>query len=296
LKGIIHSNELKLSTVKKFGTLLAINVFMSFLLSLTAQIPNGGFEDWVVDGNDNNPVDWRTSNSDPILSVTPYAPAYAGNFSMKVSTYDAGVLIVPGVATAEFPYAQRPSEINACIKTTVMPGDKVLLIISMYHEDSIVALPTDCSFSIDSTISDFTCLSFPITYQSELIPDSAIIIVMAGSAAPQVGTEIIVDELSFTTVNTSVDQMFATTIYDEANYPNPAGDFTFIPVNLAFESDVEILVWDMNGKIVQSLPFRLLPAGKHDLLVNTDELTNGIYLYSVRGKDYTFNGKIVVDK
>jgi hypothetical protein len=287
--------NLNLRIVKKFGTLLAINVFMSFLFSLTAQIPNGGFEDWVVDGNDNNPVDWRTANSDPILTVTPYTPAYAGNFSMKVSTYDAGVMIIPGVATAEFPYTQRPSEINACIKTTIMPGDKVFLIISMYHEDSIIALPTDCSFSIDSTISEFTCLSFPITYQSDLIPDSAIIIVLAGSVSAQVGTEIIVDELTYT-INTTDDKSFAATISNDVNYPNPAGEFTYIPVNLMAESDVEILIWDMNGRIIQSLPFHHLPVGKHELLVNTKQFTNGIYPYSVKGKDFTFNGKIVIDK
>ena len=109
------------------------------------------------------------------------------------------------------------------------------------------------------------------------------------------GTEIIVDELTYT-INTTSDQSFATTMNNDVNYPNPAGEFTFIPVNLAFESDVEVLVWDINGKVVKSYPFRFLPAGKHDLLVNTNQLTNGIYPYSVRGKDFTFNGKIVIDK
>lgn len=45
-----------------------------------------------------------------------------------------------------------------------MPGDKVYLIIAFYQGDSIVALPADCTFSIDTTISEFTYLTFPITY------------------------------------------------------------------------------------------------------------------------------------
>jgi len=143
--------------MKRLYTFLAINVLMIFLISLRAQIPNGGFENWVADGNDNNPIDWSTTNGDPFVSVTPYTPAYAGSFSMKVSTFSAGFLTVSGVASIEFPYTQRPSEINACIKTTVMPGDKVYLIISMFHEDVIIASPTNCSFSIDTTISNFTC-------------------------------------------------------------------------------------------------------------------------------------------
>ena len=79
--------------MNRICSVLAIKLCMLLQISLVAQIPNGGFEDWVADGSNNNPVDWETTNKDPILSVTPYTPAYAGNFSVKVSTYDAGVLV-----------------------------------------------------------------------------------------------------------------------------------------------------------------------------------------------------------
>lgn len=268
---------------------------MLFLISLKAQIPNNGFENWLVDGNNNNPVNWTTTNSDPYVSVTPYTPAYAGSFSMKVTTFDAGIVTVTGLAAIEFPYTQRPLEINACIKTTVMPGDKVYFILSLWEGDSIIASPTNCSFSIDTTISNFTCLSFPITYLSNLNPDSASIIIIAGSDSAQLGTEIIVDELSFN-LTTAIDQTIATTNNNTVNYPNPAGNFTYIPVNLFNESDVEVLIWDIKGNLVQSYPFQYLKVGKHELLVNTSQLTNGIYPYSVRGKDFTVYGKMVICK
>jgi hypothetical protein len=281
--------------MKRFYAILVINSFVFFLISLTAQIPNSGFEEWVVDGNNNNPVDWSTTNHDPIVCVTPYTPAYAGNYSMRVSTYDADIMIIPGVASVEFPHVQRPSELSACIKTTVMPGDIVYLIIAFYQGDSIVALPTDCTFSIDTTISEFTCLTFPITYQSSLYPDSASIIIIAGSESAQLGTEIIVDELSFNDA-TSIDQTIAISKPVAENFPNPAKNFTYIPVNLNRPSDLEILIWDVKGTMVQFQSIQKLQDGEHELLVNTSQLTNGIYLYSVRGEDIFLHSKMVICK
>jgi hypothetical protein len=281
--------------MKKIYTILAISSFVFFLISLNAQIPNSGFEEWVVDGNNNNPVDWSTTNHDPIVSVTPYTPAYAGDYSMRVSTYDAEILIITGVASVDFPHAQRPSELNACIKTAVMPGDKVYLIVAFYQGDSIVALPTDCTFSIDTTISEFTCLTFPITYQSILNPDSASIIIIAGSESAQLGTEIIVDELSFN-VATTIDHRTAISKPVAENFPNPAENFTYIPVNLVQPSDLELLIWDLKGTMVHSQSIQKLPVGEHELLVNTSQLTSGIYLYSVRGEDIFLHSKMVICK
>ena len=281
--------------MKRFYAILVINSFVFFLISLNAQIPNSGFEDWVVDGNNNNPIDWSTTNHDPIVCVTPYTPAYAGDYSMRVSTYDAEIIIITGVASIEFPHAQRPSELNACIKTTVMPGDKVYLIIAFYQGDSVVALPTDCTFSIDTTISEFTCFTFPITYQSILNPDSASIIIIAGSESAKLGTEIIVDELSFNYTTTIVQKRSISKPVAE-NFPNPAANFTYIPVNLNRPSDLEILIWDIKGTIVQSQSIQKLTVGEHELLVNTSQLTNGIYLYSVRGEDIFLRSKMVICK
>lgn len=281
--------------MKKKYQLTASLLLLACMVTLDAKIPNGGLEEWVQDGDDYNPVDWQTTNNAPFLNVSPYTPAYEGNFSMKVSTFDAGVMVVAGVATMEFSYSKKPAALNACLKTTIMPGDRVLLIFSMFHKDSIIALPTDCTFSIDSTISDFSCFSFPITYRADLDPDSAIIIIMAGSAAPQVGTEIVVDALSFQDSNPTSQALFLET-GSVGNYPNPAGRNTFIPVNLLTDSDVEILVWDSKGALVQSIPYHSLRAGKHTLEVDTGGLPQGVYPYAVRAKGVTLHGKMIINQ
>jgi hypothetical protein len=201
----------------------------------------------------------------------------------------------PGVASTEFSYIDRPVSLNACVKTTVMPGDKVLLIISFFQGDSIIALPTDCTFSIDTTLTDFSCLSFPVTYQSNLIPDSASIIVMAGAESPQPGTEIIVDELSFN-LATHVEQEDCFDSRIAINYPNPARNITYIPVDLIKESDLEVIVWDLKGNVIQSYPFYSLSVGNHELHIDTHQLSTGIYPYAIRGNDYIIHSKMVISK
>jgi hypothetical protein len=275
---------------------LALFFYIFNISTNKAQIPNSGFENWQVDGNnDNNPVGWSTTNSDPEQSVSPYTPAYAGSFSMKVETFNPGIMIVPGVAEITFAFNQRPSVFNICLKTNIAAGDKVYIIVSLFNGDSIVASPDSCSFVIDSTISDFTCFSYPIVYQSPLNPDSANILIVAGSMAAQVGTEIIVDELSFggTSGLCQIDEITDRSL---KNYPNPAGDYTHIPFVLENDSDIELSVWDASGSLVKSYSYRSLKAGKQDLLVNTSMYSNGIYSYSIKGKEILFHGKLIVSK
>ncbi|MBL0329784.1 MAG: T9SS type A sorting domain-containing protein [Bacteroidetes bacterium] len=277
-------------------TLLAtlIGLFIS-TTNLIAQIPNGTFESWAVDiYGDNNPVSWTTTNSDPDISVTPYSPAYAGTYSMKVSTFDPGFMAIPGIADVSFPYSQRPTQINACFKANILPGDKAYIIVALYQGDSIVAAPGDCSFVIDTTISTFTCMSFPITYQSALIPDSAYIMIVAGSSFAQLGTNIIVDNLTF-----SLPADIATYSNNQnkiTSYPNPTSAETYIDLNLNSKNNIVISVWDAKGALVNTINVGAIAAGKEQITLNTNTLENGIYTYHVKGEDISYYGKLIVNK
>jgi hypothetical protein len=70
-------------------------LFSALLLAfetVTAQIPNNGFESWEIDPYGNlNPSGWETTNDDPDISVEQYIPAKQGNYSIRVK--------VPALAT-----------------------------------------------------------------------------------------------------------------------------------------------------------------------------------------------------
>ncbi len=281
--------------MRRILILLSVSIAVVINLSGQAQIPNSGFEEWVTEGSDLNPAGWMTTNNNPLVSVTQYTPAHMGDFSMKVSTFEAVNMTFAEVATLEFTCTERPAALNACLKTSVMPGDRVLLIMAFFNGDSIVALPTDCTFSIDTTLSEFTCFSFPVTYYSSLTPDSAIIIVMAGSESPMTGTEIIVDELSFT-LATHNEPDIESEERKIMNYPNPAAFVTYIPVKLDYPSEVVVRIWDLNGRMVQFYTFPDLPAGRQEMRIDTTPLENGIYGYSVTTQGHTKYSKLVISR
>ncbi len=282
--------------MKKNYTFIAMMLCLFVSTFVNAQVPNSGFENWTVDGNnDNNPDGWFTTNSDPDVSVTPYSPAYAGSHSMKVATFDPGFMFIPGTAEAEFTMSQRPNFLNVCFKANVLGGDKAYILFGLYQGDSIVASPDSCSFVIDTSNANFKCVSFPVSYQSALIPDSAYIMVMAGSLNSQDGTYIIVDEMNFSMV-AGVEEASNSSFVSAYCFPNPAKDNTTINILNNKDSQLKLELFDMKGALVYSEELKVSPAAKNEISIPTTSLKNGHYIYSVRGATTSIRSKMIVQK
>lgn len=265
--------------------------------NLWSQIPNQGFESWTTDLDGNlNPTTWETTNSSPDVSVSQYTPAYAGSYSMKVAVFDPGFMGVPGYAMLSFPYSSKPATISACIKTNIMPGDAVYVIVSLFNGDSIVASPGNCSFMIDSTINQFTCFTFPITYQSPLVPDSANIMVIAGkSGVTLVGTHIIIDDLTFGLSTDIEESIMPSSATLGRSFPNPASSSASLPLNLQKASEITLRIFDVLGKEVKAVSFGFLEKGDHLLDISLEDLPAGIYQYAVNGDGFSLADKITVN-
>ena len=242
--------------MKQIFTSLFILVLFLKPFYLAAQIPNGDFENWSLDIDGNlNPDSWATLNGVPDTCVFQYTPAYSGNYSMRVATYDPGIGAQPGIAYVEFPYACRPTQIHVCVKTTIMS----------------------------------------ISYISSLSPDSATVMIIAGNfLGAQLGTEIIVDELSFNCLTGIDETTIPVTATVGSNYPNPARDFTFLPLTLNKSADVSIRVNDIFGKEVMWIDKGFMQAGENNLQMDVKSLANGIYFYSVSTGDLKIPGKFIV--
>jgi len=288
--------------MKTKQSVLSIAVLSVLLTAnLSAQIPNSGFESWTVDvdGN-NNPNGWETLNdaSSGIISTVQYTPAYLGNYAMQVKAFNVGFgPDIGGYAMLEFPCSTKPSFLSVCLKTNVMPGDKVYLIFSMWKGDSIVASPTNCTFTIDSTIVNWKCLNMPITYLSPLAPDSANIMVIAGSSAnTQVGTYIVVDDLKFSAASELQETGFNSTSGAVYNYPNPVQDETRFSIDLSSATALKLQVMDVQGHLVKEMEYPHLTSGHHELILNLREFSEGVYFYTLSGADHLANGKFVISR
>lgn len=73
------------------------------------------------------------------------------------------------------------------------------------------------------------------------------------------------------------------------SYPNPFAEMATILVDVPEEADVEVVVIDVLGRVVQTLPERTVPAGSSQALqfVATPGLASGTYFYRVTARTAT---------
>ncbi|MBT5403672.1 MAG: T9SS type A sorting domain-containing protein [Crocinitomicaceae bacterium] len=88
------------------------------------------------------------------------------------------------------------------------------------------------------------------------------------SQDPNLGGGVDIDEL-----NASVEL--------GQNVPNPTNGSTIIPFNLATTANVEFIVTDVMGKIVESRDLGTISSGTHSVNMSTIDLAGGIYYYTL---------------
>ncbi len=78
------------------------------------------------------------------------------------------------------------------------------------------------------------------------------------------------------------------------NFPNPAGNYTRITVNMTKSSDVIFQVTDLLGKVVFSDNYRNMSTGEHTLTLNTAGFASGVYNYSIITDNATVTNRMIV--
>ena len=77
--------------------------------------------------------------------------------------------------------------------------------------------------------------------------------------------------------------------------PNPAGEFTQITYNLKQASQVELSVFDMNGRLVETLTSAKLPAGNHQTTWdNLQNKASGMYFVNLQTEEGRMYIKVMV--
>lgn len=69
------------------------------------------------------------------------------------------------------------------------------------------------------------------------------------------------------------------------NYPNPFNPSTTIPVSVSEFQKVEVDIYDITGRLVQSVFNGNLGAGNYNLPVNLENLASGVYMYRLKTND-----------
>jgi len=79
-------------------------------------------------------------------------------------------------------------------------------------------------------------------------------------------------------------------------YPNPFSDETHVAFTLDKSNSVSMKLYDLPGKLVYQENSRLYPSGENNILINGNNLDNGLYILEVTIGDRIFTQKLSVIK
>jgi len=77
------------------------------------------------------------------------------------------------------------------------------------------------------------------------------------------------------------------------NYPNPFNDYTSIDITMKKASDVSVEVYNMMGQMISADSYQFV-AGTHTVQLSAQQLSSGIYFFTVRAAEGTITKKMIV--
>lgn len=93
---------------------------------------------------------------------------------------------------------------------------------------------------------------------------------------------------NYSTVPTSFELM--------QNYPNPFNPTTTITFSVPSSQKVQLVVYDLMGREVQTLYDSVAPAGLTNVKFNANNLSSGVYFYTIKTNSLTLSKKLVLLK
>ncbi len=101
-----------------------------------------------------------------------------------------------------------------------------------------------------------------------------------------------IDYHGFFQDHTSIEENGAN--FDFNIYPNPTNDIVNVQINLTESNDVNVVVFDVTGKMVENTPVAKLGAGAHNITLSAAEYTAGVYTVEVRTATASKYSKLIV--
>ncbi len=82
----------------------------------------------------------------------------------------------------------------------------------------------------------------------------------------------------------------------EQNYPNPFNPATVIEYSTKEEGNVELVIYDVLGKVVEKIVDDRKTSGNYFVQFDASKLSSGIYFYSLRVNDFVVTKKMLLLK
>jgi hypothetical protein len=82
----------------------------------------------------------------------------------------------------------------------------------------------------------------------------------------------------------------------DSAYPNPFNPTTTISFGLEFDSEVSIQIYNLQGRVVETLVSEYMRAGYHSVTWNADNFSSGVYFVKMATGDYVSTQKLLLVK
>ena len=277
--------------------LIALIAFIcGIAMTINAQIPNSGFENWTSGDPDN----WATSNAFPagLINITQTSDSHSGSYAVRGEVINffgtpMGPVIQSGPGATGFAISEQYHSFELWYKFTSVGSDKFSVNVGLEKAGNPIA---QGAVALPATISTYTHITVPLNYITTDVPDLAIIQLsitgpVTGSDV-HVGSVMLIDDLSFS-LSTGIENNAFSDLPGNC-YPDPSTDFINIPFNENISGEVILNVFDPYGKEVKKIAGQLQQYGKNVFQFSVEDLSPGIYFYSINGQNRHYHGKFMV--
>jgi hypothetical protein len=284
--------------MKTKSTLSLIAAITFFSLNLSAQVPNGGFENWTT----GNPDNWFVTNIPTLATpVTQYSPGHTGICAKGQPVFVVALndtvapAIISGTPGNGFAITQAYATLEFYYQCNLTNGDLFSATVVMYDASNTPI--GGGNEDMTANASGWTHKSISIGYSNSNPPAFAQIsfsLQANGSSAatqPSLSSTFLVDDVSLTGIAA------VTEIAGENNFafvfPNPAKDVVTLPLSNAVNGQATITVYDLLGNVVKNLSATLKSGAHSEHKFSVADLPSGIYPVRITSEKKQWLTKIV---
>ncbi len=282
---------------------ILLSCVLTLVSAFTTQaqlVPNGDFETPIANGQlpkwivASGVVAQTTSfvyNNQTIVS--PSGPKFV------VLQNNANVAVMQSM---KFPLATRPVSLKflACYlpKTTATESFGFLILMTKKNGskiDTVMNTLFASSPGVKYPWVNFTA-DLNTYYKSAATPDSAIVMFVTSVTTPTQASSLLLDDVKFSTFGASVKGLQSYFSNDVQVTPNPVSSTSEINISYQLNSNSAVMVdlFDMQGRLVRSLPQENVTYGTYNKTMSVEGLPSGMYVCKVTANDQVQTTKIVI--
>ncbi|MFA5418473.1 MAG: T9SS type A sorting domain-containing protein [Bacteroidales bacterium] len=131
--------------------------------------------------------------------------------------------------------------------------------------------------------------TYHLTYQSDGIPGRS------ASTSPDHATNVnSMVYLTYSPLPVDVNSIPALSVQVSQNYPNPVLGKTYVDISLNKKTKVSVNVFTLTGQKVMFIDYGFLHAGKNHVVIDANDLSSGVYFYTIKAGGSKITHKMIV--